>query len=162
MKKLNFACGNDLRKGWDNCDIQKHKDIIYCDANKFPFPFKDNSYDYILLKQCFFLFEHPRRVLDEFKRILKDKGVIDITINHYSNKGSYTDLDTKRFFNEQTFIQYVKDNCRVNKINQFKIVKMDIKPTRVGRMFPRFIREKLCSFINGLVALICIKLQVRK
>mgnify|MGYP001592428625 CR=1 FL=1 len=52
MKKLNFSCGNDMREGWDNCDWQKtrRKDVIYCDANKFPYPFKDNTYDHVLLR----------------------------------------------------------------------------------------------------------------
>ena len=49
MRKLNFGCGRDIKKGWDNCDKQEGKGIITFNADKFPYPFKDNTYDYILL-----------------------------------------------------------------------------------------------------------------
>ena len=47
MKKLNFSCGGDIKEGWDNCDIQESQNVLFCDANKFPYPFNDNTYDYI-------------------------------------------------------------------------------------------------------------------
>ncbi|MEK6830837.1 MAG: hypothetical protein AABX77_02310 [Nanoarchaeota archaeon] len=47
MKKLNFCCGNDIRKDLDNHDIQEKEGILSFDADKFPYPIKDNTYDYI-------------------------------------------------------------------------------------------------------------------
>ena len=50
--KLNFGCGKDIRVGWDNVDILECKDIFKSfDFNKFPYPLKEDYYDYILMKQ---------------------------------------------------------------------------------------------------------------
>ena len=46
MKKLNFGCGRKIKKKWDNCDVQKGAPISF-DFNKFPYPLKSNTYDYI-------------------------------------------------------------------------------------------------------------------
>jgi len=35
IRKLNFGCGNDIREGWDNCDIQENEDIIYCNGDVY-------------------------------------------------------------------------------------------------------------------------------
>ncbi len=164
MKKLNFSCGNDIREGWDNCDWQETHDkkVIYCDANKFPFPFTDNAYDIILLKQCLNFYEDPRQVLLELWRIAKPGAIISIEVPYYNNKGAYTDMDSKRFFHDQTFITFVENNCRIDKTPQFKILMLYLEPTVVGRFFPSFVRKKLSLFITGLIGKMFVKLQVIK
>ena len=124
LKKLNFSCGDDIREGWDNCDWQetKRKEVIYCNANKFPYPFFDDNYDYIFLKQCLNFYEDPRRVLLELWRISRNNAIIDIEVPYYNNKGAYTDIDSKRFFHDQSFIKFVEDNCRIEKKKKFEIV----------------------------------------
>ena len=172
MKKLNFACGNDIRDGWDNCDWQetnrkaiththretlKGKGVIFCDANKFPYSFKDNVYDYILLRQCLTLFDNPRKVLVELHRISKNKAIIHIEVAHYSNKGAYTDLDTKHWFNEQSFVKFIEHNCRINEKNIFELIELKLiterksdgslfEPTQYFRLTPS--GHKLCEFIT--------------
>lgn len=48
MKKLNFGCGHDIKRGWDNVDLQKDKRLTNSfDFNKLPYPIKSNTYDYI-------------------------------------------------------------------------------------------------------------------
>lgn len=145
MKKLNFSCGDDIKVGWDNCDWQEtsRKDIIYCDANKFPYPFEDSTYNYILLRQCLNFYQDPRKVLVELHRISKNNGIIEIEVPYYNNKGAYTDLDSKFFFNDQSFIKFVEDNCRIEKKNNFELVKLILEPTKFGKIFPESLRKKL-------------------
>ena len=162
MKKLNFSCGNDIKKGWDNCDSQKSNKVIYCNADKFPYPFKDNSYDYILLKQCLNLFENPRKVIEELRRISIGGGVIEIEVAYYNNKGAFTDLDTRHWFNEQSFFKYLENNCRIKKENYFKLIELKLIPTLVGKFFPEYLRNKLNLFISGLISQIHLKLKVIK
>ena len=164
MKKLNFSCGDDIRVGWDNCDWQKtdRKDVIYCNADKFPYPFKDNTYDYILLKQCLNFYQDPRKVLLELHRISKNNCIIDIEVPYYNNKGAYTDLDSKRFFNDQSFIKFVENNCRIEKKDSFEIISLILEPTNAGKFFPEFLRKKLSLFIGGLISKIYVKLKVNK
>lgn len=145
MKKLNFSCGNDIRKNWNNCDWQEtdRMDIIYCDANKFPYPFKDNTYDYILLRQCLTLFDNPRKCLIKIHRICKNNAIIHVEVAHYTNKGAYTDLDTKHWFNEQSFAKFVEHNCRIDEKDIFKIIELKLIPTKIGNFFPEIIRLSL-------------------
>ena len=164
IKKLNFSCGGDIRSGWDNCDWQETDDVrvIFCDANTFPYSFKDDTYDYILLKQCLNFYENPRWVLLELWRIAKDKGIIAIEVPYFNNKGAFTDMDSKRFFHEQSFITFVEDNCRIEKKNNFEIAHLYLEPTRVGKFFPVSLRKKLSLFIGGLIGKMYIKLRIKK
>lgn len=162
MKKLNFACGEDIRDGWDNSDWQKDPKVIFCNANKFPYPFRDNTYDYVFMKQCLILFDNPRNCLLEIHRICKNKAIIEIQVAHCSNKGRYNDLDVKHDFSEKTFQYFVENNCRIEKKERFKIKYLEVTPTIVGKFIPRILRKHLSSFIDGLNEVIIIKLEVIK
>ncbi len=164
MKKLNFSCGGDIREGWDNCDWQKtnKKNIVYCNADEFPYPFKDNVYDYILLKQCLNFYQDPRKTLIELHRISKNNCIIDIEVPYYNNKGAYTDIDSKRFFHEHSFITFIEDDCRIEKKKRFEIVYLYLEPTKAGKFIPSLLRKRLSLFISGLIGKMYIKLRVIK
>jgi|WetSurMetagenome_2_1015567.scaffolds.fasta_scaffold24712_8 ubiquinone/menaquinone biosynthesis C-methylase UbiE len=162
MKRLNFACGADIREGWDNCDIQPGKGIIYCDADKRPYPFEDNTYDYVLLKEALVCFLYPRRVLNELRRICKKGAIIDIEVPYYANKGAYNEFDVLHYFSESTFELLCNNNCRTEEEIKFKIISMELEPTKIGKFFPKIIRNKLSLFINGLIGRMFVKLEVVK
>ena len=65
MKKLNLGCGWDKKEGYDNFDEDDF------DLNVFPYPIKDNTYDFILFKNVIEHFDYPYKVLKEIHRILK-------------------------------------------------------------------------------------------
>ncbi len=91
MIKLNVGSGSDYREGWVNCDFvdtsfydkdtKKQKvDVIF--NFKFGWPFKENSVDYVLMRE---VFEHVNRhdavhLLQEAYRILKPGGKMEITV----------------------------------------------------------------------------------
>ena len=163
MKKLNFGCGPDIRDGWDNVDIQKSKGIFKSfDFNKIPYPIKDSVYDYVLLDNVLEHLGDPDRVIIELRRICKKNGIIDIRVPHYTNKGAYSDMQHKHFFNEVCFKELVDQVARANKVKEFEIIELKLTPTVVGKMFPRRLREKLSLFINGLISQIHVKLKVLK
>ena len=50
LTKLNLGCGNDYMKGWTNLDILDVKTDVSHNLNKFPWPFKNNTFNEILMK----------------------------------------------------------------------------------------------------------------
>lgn len=99
MKKLNFGCGSDIKEGWENIDIQKGPKVSKnFDFNKIPYPIKDNTYDYIYASCILEHLEDVEKVFSELWRISKPNGIIHIVVPHYTNKGAYSDLQHRHFF----------------------------------------------------------------
>ena len=163
MKKLNFGCGVNIRKGWDNVDVQKNSKITKSfDFDKFPYPIKNNTYDFILLLNILEHLDKPEDVIFELWRISKPKGIIEIIVPHYTNKGAYSDLQHRHFFDEICFTNLITHQCDLNRINKFEIIRLELRPTKVGKILPKQLRETLSLFINGLIATVDVKLKVMK
>jgi len=83
IQKLNFCCGKDIKKGkeWINVDIQKAegRDKSF-NFDKFPYPFKDNEFDYILVDNVLEHLKNPRKVILEFWRISKPNAIIEVIV----------------------------------------------------------------------------------
>lgn len=85
-KGLNLGCGEFPVKGFDNYDYMPvNKDIRFIDLNVLPLPFKDGSYDEIILNQ---VLEHldvnPFMFIKEIYRILKPDGLLRIGLPSFS------------------------------------------------------------------------------
>ena len=157
-KRLNFGCGIDIKEGWDNCDKQKGKGIITFNADKFPYPLKDNTYDYILMKQSLDFIEDIRATLFELWRVSKPNAIIRIEVPYYNNRGAFNDIETKHFFSDNSFRIFVEETCIINKQNKFKIDELILTPTIVGKFLPKGLRNRL----SGLISQIHVKLRVMK
>jgi len=86
--KLNFGSGLDYREGWTNIDFNCGvKADAYFDFAKFPWPLKDNTYDYVYAshviehfsKQDFF------KVMEELHRICKPGAILEIYTPHFTS-----------------------------------------------------------------------------
>ena len=75
-KKLNFGSGKKKMKGYVNADI--HGADVNFDFNKFPYPFKDDTFDYIYACHTIEHLENLFRVFEELHRICKDGATIEI------------------------------------------------------------------------------------
>lgn len=85
MKKLNVGCGTDYREGWVNLDFnKKFKTDVTFDLNKIygggRLPFKDNTFDLIILYDVLEHFPEPLPILRELYRICRKGGIIDIKV----------------------------------------------------------------------------------
>ncbi len=83
MKKLNVGCGLDIRKGWFNLDNHKTNGAnVVFDLNDIykgaKMPFKDNTFDYILISSVLHVFTNPVPILNELVRVCKKGGEIEI------------------------------------------------------------------------------------
>lgn len=107
-KCLNLGCGNTYIKGYVNVDYNKkyNPDIVW-NLNKYPYPFKDNEFDFIY---CSYILEHLDNLfkcLKELRRIIKPNGIIHIRVPYFSYSQSYADITHKRFFGAMSFRQLI-------------------------------------------------------
>jgi SAM-dependent methyltransferase len=90
--KLNLGCGKKTLDGYVNVD---HLDIdgidLLCDLSQLPLPFESNSIDEIYC--CHFISHVPDIVglMNEFHRILKQGGIVQIYAPHFSSDNYKTD-----------------------------------------------------------------------
>ena len=55
LRQLNLGCGTDIRSGWVNADIVDYGGNVVMDLNKYPYPFPESNFDYVL---CSHVLEH--------------------------------------------------------------------------------------------------------
>lgn len=165
MIKLNFGSGSDIKNPveWDNADINPSVKLDYCfDFEKFPYPFKKNYYDYVLVREVLEHLENPADVLFELWKHIKSNGIIEIEVPHYTNRGAY-DFYHKNYFDSRSFERFVEQGWVENPELKFEIVELKLIPTWVGRLLVfNWLRENLSLFLGGLIESINVKLRVIK
>lgn len=137
--KLNLACGKDIKEGYVNLDWAKLDgvDVIH-DINKFPWPFKDNTFDEIY---CSHILEHVDdliKTMREIKRIGKKEAEIIVRVPHFSCGVSYRDPTHKRLFSYFTF-DYFSEECFYKDMPKFKIKNRKLNFTRDSFVFLNYI-----------------------
>ena len=136
MKKLNFGCGNDIKKSnenekWVNIDVLKLPGVnVVHNLNKFPYPFKDNEFDEVYTSHVLEHLNDLVKVMKELKRICKSEARIIIRVPHFSCGVSYRDPTHKRLFSYFTF-EYFTEDCFYG-LPKFKIVKRKLNFTRLA------------------------------
>ena len=160
-KKLNFGCGTDIREGWDNCDIQEEAPISF-DFDKFPYPLKDNYYDYVWIHGILENLLYPERVLYELRKKCKNYAIIEAICPYWNASWIYHDLKSRRGFNKQGFICFcnVRD-YEINRVSKFDLVEINYLPSAFGKyIYPIWFREKLSVIFGGIISGVHVKLRV--
>jgi len=163
MKKLNFGCGDEIWKDWDNVDIQKNPKLTKSfDFNIFPYPIKENTYDHIFTSQVLEHLQEPDKVLLELHRICKPDALIRIQVPYYNNKGASGNMQHLHYFSDETFRDFVEERKVIDKKQKFEIVRIILTPTIAGKFMPKKLREKLSLFLGGLISKVDAELRVKK
>jgi len=147
--KLNLGCGNRRFKRYRNLT---KKDL---DLNTFPYPFKDNSVDEILL---YFVLEHlnnPVKVLEELHRISKPSRLIKLKLPYGIRW--MDNLEHKRGYTEKTFKNF--SNSYITKV-PFKLNKIRYYPYFYTRFIPFW--WIIGRYLNRFIKNIYIELKVEK
>lgn len=107
--RINLGCGFDYRPGWINVDKYAPKADKRFDIFRPPYPFKDQSVDYVFAEQ---ILEHiPPRigdedgllvVLEEIHRILRPGGLLSIGLPYAGSNNDYQDVTHYRHFVENS------------------------------------------------------------
>lgn len=163
MQKLNFGCGLDVRDGWDNVDCQKDKRLSKSfDFDVFPYPIKNDTYDYVLANQVLEHLDRPERVLEELHRICKNGAIIHIEVPYYNNRGAYADITHRHYFAGAAFVNFAQEHRSINKKQMFDVISARLTPTGIGKFLPKKLREKLSLFVGGLIGKVVVEFRVKK
>lgn len=102
--KLNLGSGNNKLEGWTNVDSQEQysPDVLW-DLNVFPYPFPDNSFVEILLRDVLEHLDNPIRVLEECRRIAEHRATLVVRVPHAFSYANVTDITHKHNFTENSF-----------------------------------------------------------
>ena len=129
MKKLNFGAGLDIRKGYVNLDVLKLPGIdVVHDFNKFPYPFKNNEFNYVYTSHVLEHLDDLVKVMTELKRISKKGAKILIRVPHFSCGVSYRDPTHKRLFSYFTFEYFTEESFYG--LPKFRIINRKLNFTR--------------------------------
>lgn len=135
MKKLNLGCGDDIKKDFVNMDFVKQQGIdVVHDINKFPWPFKNNTFDKVYASHVLEHIEDLPKTMKEIHRICKDKAKIIIRGPHFSCGVSYRDPTHKRMFSYFTFEYFCnpKEYYKRKESGLFKIIGRRLNFTRLA------------------------------
>ena len=175
MMKLNLGSGENIKSGFVNLDYKKYKgvDIVH-DMTKFPYPFKDNTFNYI---EAIDVLEHISHVylvdiFNELYRILKEGGqlyikspldyteVVSLDPTHI--KG-LTPLLIKNCIGASKMYKENKSKGRIPYMNvksKFRIKKMTVSPPFVSHLnFPYWFYSFNSIINNTFCSLKCILIK---
>ena len=166
MNRLNFGCGQDIKKGWVNVDVTSFKGVNKTfDFNVFPYPYKKNEFSEIYADNILEHLDDIPRVMKELHRISKPNGKLHIIVPYYNCFGSYNDVTHKHYFSHLSFEPFYQPKSRGNYFIKEKFVLKELKliPTRLGRIFLfNFIRQPLSYIFGQIIQTIDITLIVKK
>lgn len=134
--KLNLGCGLNPLNGWVNVDKIRLPgvDVVH-DSNKFPYPFDDNTAEYILMKSVLEHLDDVIKVMEEIHRILKPNGKVEIIVPYYKHRNAFTDPTHKHFFTERSMDYFFRNSCAFDFYTKVKFKCMKFEKYR-GQGFP--------------------------
>lgn len=152
VKKLNVGSGKDIKKGWHNLDMHNHEGVdkvfdlneIF-DGKKIPYP--DNYFDYIYCCHVLEDFLEPVPVMDEFARICKKGGLIEIKTPFETHNWN-TNIYHKRSFTLGQFVYYI-DRENYDGSRPLKIYKARYYCRRSKNFFKRNFQQFVEMFYNS-------------
>jgi SAM-dependent methyltransferase len=159
MEKLHLGCGDIIKKGYINLDIKKLPGVdVAHDLLKFPYPFKDNTFDLIEMHHVLEHLKDPLRVIKELWRISKPNGKIVIAVPHWSHFTAYGDFTHVNYFSSALFIYYEQKNPEyyMKDVN-FKVLKKKFTVTRSNALWLNPIMNPILNISPTLTELVLCK-----
>lgn len=109
MRILDVGCGRNKAQGAIGIDVNPQSDAdLFVDLTRFPYPFRENSFDVIVCKQILEHLPDLDRTFEEFYRILKPKGCVRAESPHFSCFYAHGDPTHKRSFSFMTPEHFTK------------------------------------------------------
>lgn len=159
MKKLNLGCGEDYKKGWTNLDSRDNiKRDVEWNLDNFPYPFKNNEFDLILMNSVLEHVSDPIKTLKEVIRISKDNCKVIVIVPHADCYASSTDIQHKTRFTENSFNDVLLKEYELEAI---KKTKVEFEYNNKWKKFIPF-KNILKIFLNGIFEDIKFEFRIKK
>lgn len=150
-RMLDLGCGrvkfNPNAVGVD-CHRMEGVDVV-TDLNSLPYPFSDESFDYIHASHILEHLENTIKVMEEIYRILRPSGRVLIRTPHFSNQMAYCHPQHIRFFSLGSFDCFSGDNPEYTKA-KFVVEKKELHWSCVSLKNKKVITEVLNRILNFL------------
>jgi SAM-dependent methyltransferase len=166
MRILDVGCG--IRKIPGAIGIDRNpatKADVLCDLDRFPYPFRDSSFDRL---EAIHVIEHVSdviRTMEEFHRLVRPQGRIRLETPHYTDFSSFCDPTHRSHLNSFSFRYFGENHGGFGYYStaRLKEVKVRVKLLRLWKLlgfeflvnrFPRYRRfweYYLCYVVRGKV-----------
>jgi len=165
-RTLDVGCGIHKQPGAIGVDRNPRSNAdVLCDLDRFPYPFRDNSFDSL---RAIHVIEHVSNVigaLEEFHRVVAPGGRIFVVTPHYTDFSSFCDPTHRWHLNSFSFRYFGPDHggfgyysearlrqvsVRVRLLNLWRWLGFEFFVNRFPR-FRRFWEYYLCYVVRGKV-----------
>jgi len=153
LKKLNLGCDYDYRKGWVNLDQYSGKADVVHDLNKYPWPFKENTFDYVYASHVLEHLDDVKRALIEIWRISKNNAIVEIKVPYFNSYCAYGDVTHKHFFTFVSFDPFIRNPSPKNKVGYLPVLFECKEKKLVWGITNKLIFKPFCILMNWLVNL---------
>jgi len=129
--KLNLGCGSKSLQGYINVDKFPLTNVDLVHDLEKTLPFKTNTVKEV---RCDHVLEHINNfmsLMEELHRVCVSGGIIHISAPYYKYEGAYRDPTHVRFFTENSFYYFQKDNVFPHYTN----ARFNIKYVKLGNRF---------------------------
>jgi SAM-dependent methyltransferase len=166
VRILDVGCGINKREGSIGIDrnAASRADVL-CDLDRFPYPFRDSSFDEL---QAVHVIEHVSdviRTMEEFHRLLRHGGEALIVTPHYTDFSSFCDPTHRWHLNSFSLRYFGQDHGGYGYYStaKFEEISVRVKLLALWRWlgfemlvnaFPRYRRfweHYLCYVVRGKV-----------
>jgi SAM-dependent methyltransferase len=150
---LNLGSGRRYDPAAVNLDVTSatDPDVVH-DLNQFPWPFPDNRFDHVEMRDVLEHLDDTVRVLEEIHRVCRPGATVLIIVPHFSSNGAFADPTHKRFFAAGTF-QYFTAHHPNNFYTpvRFHIAESRIvfRPTLLNKLIWRLANRFPDAYENG-------------
>lgn len=160
---LHLGCGQNKMPGAIGVDInRKSKADVIHDLNKFPYPFRPNSFKLVIAEHVIEHLDDIPKVMKEIYRISKNKARVLITSCHFTSVDSFTDPTHKHFLTSRTFDYFIPgtvlyDVYSFSNVN-FQKIRVSAGPTdsssSLQRLVLKLINKNLIFYEKHLAYLL--------
>lgn len=152
MVKLNLGCGDDIRKGYVNIDVQDLEGVDLV-ADVRDLPFEEGEVEEIVAQDLLEHFKNPVSVLKEWYRILKTNGIILIRVPDFEKCIDKEFIENTPFYRtENRILGGRKDQYDIHKslftkeILEKRLEKAGFSEIKVKKMRKRPLHWHLAGF----------------